>query len=107
MPLDHDKLEEARIRRGLILLALHMNYPHPVRDASLSTQLRPAYFGADGPRAYTQDLIWLERKKYLIRAQDDVQGRVYVTYTITEDGVLIADRSVRDPGVQIGAGDGG
>lgn len=94
-------MDEAPLRRGLVLLALHAQYPMALMEAALERQVMP-FYGNDR-RALGRDLAYLDDKGLLQATEQAVGGRTLRSFTITVDGVDVVDGTVQVPGVTIAA----
>lgn len=92
---------QAQIRRGLVLLTLHAQYPHPLVDAAFTRATMPFYVADERERA--RDLAYLEERKFISIETTGLAGTVYRTYKLTAAGVDVAEGVVQDPGVVIGS----
>lgn len=87
------------IRRGLVLHALHAQYPMALTQGALDRQVSVFYAGDS--KAQARDLAYLAERELLRREQTEVGGQVVVAFRITAKGVDIVERLVTDPGVEI------
>ncbi|MCA9640129.1 MAG: hypothetical protein KC492_05515 [Myxococcales bacterium] len=90
---------EVQLRRGLLLLALHEQYPYPLTETALQRQVG-AFYAAE-PKAMARDLHYLADKGYLARVEATIAGRQVRSFQATPQGVDVAEGSVVDPGVEI------
>jgi hypothetical protein len=89
--------DNSRQVRGLILSALHAQYPYPLTAIALDLQVRPFYAGDN--RALVRDLAYLAEKK-LIETETSTVGERQVAVTrITAAGIDVLEGTTKDPGV--------
>lgn len=91
--------EEARLRRGLILLALEANHPLRLRRKSIDRQVS-AFYGGNGT-ALDADLRWLEDSGFVGRALSAADGRTTAVFWLTPSGQSIATGEAQDAGVAV------
>ena len=88
--------EELRERRGLILHALHANYPNPVTRGAIDRQVMPFYTSV---KELDRDIEYLADKGFLEKRETEIGERKIRNYEITPAGVDLVDGSTQDPGV--------
>lgn len=88
-----------QLRRGLVLQALHAQYPLPLMQAALDRQLGSFYDG--DARAYARDLAYLKEKGLITEDRQQVADRLLVSLRLTSAGVDVVEGTVTDPGVEI------
>jgi len=95
-------INETRLRRGLILHALHAQYPMALTKSSLEKQVGPFYEGDQ--RALNRDLAYLEESRFLEDRSSDIADRTIHAYRITPAGVNLVEGATKDPGVHFERG---
>lgn len=91
--------DESRLRRGLVLQALHAQYPYPLTEAALSRQISVIYLGDE--RARARDVAYLEEKGFLQVERATVGAVTLRTFKITTAGVDVVEGSTKDAGVEL------
>lgn len=94
--------DETRLRRGLILHALHAQFPLRLSAASLQRQVGPFYQGE--AKALERDLAYLEQKGALELHSDEVGGLTVRAFSITPAGIDLVERTTTDPGITFARG---
>jgi hypothetical protein len=90
--------EIVSLRRGMILLALHAQYPHALTQAMLERAVGPFY---EQLRGFSVDLAYLQEKGLCTSESTMVGLKVFVSYRITTKGIDLVDGAVEEPGIQI------
>ncbi len=93
--------EESRLRRGVVLLALHAQYPLTLAERALELQVRAFYVGTSADRNLARDLAYLEESGRILRNEDEIDGVPIRTWKLTPAGVRLAEGTETDPGVEI------
>lgn len=91
--------DNTRLRRGLILQALHSQYPYALTSPALGRQVGMFYMGDE--RGLTRDLAYLEERQLLGREEAAVGAIRVVTYKLTAGGLLVVEGVAADAGVEI------
>lgn len=88
------------IRRGLLLLALHAQYPNALLRASLDGLVGAAWFG--DTEAWARDAAYLQRQGLVLVDEAPLPGgRTLETWALTEAGFGLVEGAATDPAVQI------
>ena len=90
---------EAQLRRGLLLLALHDQYPHPLMEAAL-VRATAALYAAE-PKDRARDLAYLAEQGLLTADESTLANRVLRTFRLTAAGLDVVDGATVDPGVAL------
>ena len=95
---------EAPWRRGMVLLALHSQYPLALRTAALEGRLAGVY--DDAMRGLPRDLAYLADSAVgaIRRETQTAAGRTYEVITLTAHGVDIVEGVATHAGIQIDRG---
>src|SRR5690606_19035136 len=82
------------LRRGLVLMALHGQYPMPLTNTSLNRAVSAFYAGTE-PRAQTRDLAYLKERGLIRSENHEISGRTFQTWTLTAVGVDVVEGVVQ------------
>lgn len=91
--------DQLRERRGLILHALHANFPLRTMRAAIERAVMPFYVGEAAQ--FARDIEYLRAKGYLDVHQEHVGRSAVEAYSISPAGVDLVERTTADPGVFI------
>ena len=92
---------QAQLRRGLVLLTLHAQYPFSLVEALLTRATATMYVG--DPREAARDLAYLEERKFIATETSGFRGTVLRSFKLTAVGVDVVLGVIEDPGVIIGS----
>lgn len=95
-------MDDLRIRRGLLVLALYDQYPHKLTEASLERQVGTFYAGDS--RALARDLNYLEELGFIRRESETIGRRTIQAFELTASGVDLAEGTTAHAGVEIVGG---
>lgn len=93
-------MDEASLRRGLILQALQAQEPLQLRRRALDRQVAPFYSGDSG--ALVADIDRLEDQRYLARTRKADGTKTYEVLWITPRGLSLMDGGIQDSSIQFG-----
>lgn len=99
-------MDAPRLRRGLILHALHAQSPMALMRPALDRQVGVFYIGDD--RQLSRDLLYLEQKGALTRRMAEVTvhhaAHQVEALTITPTGTDLVEGTTTDPGIEFARG---
>lgn len=95
-------VNETRLRRGLILHALHAQFPMALTKSSTEKQVGP-FYGGD-TRSLARDLAYLEESGFLEDRSSEIGDRTVHAYKITPAGMNLVEGATKDPGVHFERG---
>lgn len=90
---------EARLQRGLVMHALQAQWPHCLVEMSLTRQVQALI---PDPRDLERALAYLQQRKLVELVEERVGERRIRTFRLTSDGVLVAEGTQADAGVDLG-----
>lgn len=90
---------EARLQRGLVMHALQAQWPHVLVEQSLQRQVQALI---PEPRDLERALAYLQGRKLMELVEERVGERRIRTYRLTADGLLVAEGTSSDAGVDMG-----
>jgi hypothetical protein len=93
-----DRDEVVGLRRGILLQALHAQYPYALTRAMLEKAVCALYPALKGMDA---DIEYLREKGLLTSEETTVAARVYRSYKLTAAGVDVVEGSTTLPGISI------
>lgn len=96
--------DEITSRRGLILLALHEQFPQQLTWRALLGRVRLAYLTDDVDREVSRDLAYLVAKDLVEEESAEVGRRKILAYRLTPTGVDVAEGTRQEPGITIERG---
>ena len=86
------------LRRGVVLLALHAQFPLALARPALDRQVGPFY--AMDPLQLHRDLAYLEQKGLLTQKKGTVGNHRIEIITLTPDGADVVEGATAIPGVE-------
>lgn len=92
-------MDTPSLRRGILLLALHAQFPLALTRPALDRQVGPFY--AHDPVQLVRDLAYLEQKGFLVQKRARIGQHVIETATLTPAGVDVVEGTTSDPGIEI------
>lgn len=95
--------EVVRLRRGMVLHALHVQYPLSLAQAALERQIAPHYMFDRLAKESTRDLAYLREKGLIAREEQKIGEAVIVTWRITPAGIDLVEGVATDPAIDVGS----
>lgn len=93
---------DLQMRRGVLLSGLAAQYPGGLAARFLTKQFAPMYAGE--ATQLVKDLAYLVERGFIRRDVTEALNIEVVTYTCTADGLLVAEGSTKDAGVEVEPG---
>lgn len=96
-------MNDAALRRGLVLLHVHAQYPGYLAEKTIEFALAAFYRASeDGEGGLRRDLGYLVERELLDEKVERIGSSRVRTFKLTADGVLVVEKRKQDPGVEFG-----